>query len=252
MTPAEFNQKELEEGRLTWSMITELVKHWQASHSLEADGICGPVTQATLAPRSEKPTPTKPPSSWKPWDGPLTTQPRSRSDIYTMFGNPGTGTPDPTWEKKNIVTLRDLPGVPTKWYFQIHKAIEPYLREAFRRAQLSCPDYKIERAAGYVFRHTRHDPSLPLSYHSFGIAVDVDPQWNQAKYFEAGRVPEAWSPEWMKVWPKGLPKEFVQAFASCGFAWGSDWDEDGSAKDHTFQDPMHFEWVARDGKNTLV
>ncbi len=251
MTPAEFNKKEMDEGRLTWDMITELVKHWQTSHSLNVDGVCGPVTQSTLVPSAEKP-PQTPPSKWTAWDGPLPSQPRNRSEVYAVFGDPGTGKPNPDWERKNIVTVRDMPGVPSKWFFQIHRLVEPYAREAFRRAQIAVPDYKIQVAASYVFRHMRHDPSLPLSNHSFGIAIDVDPQFNTAKYFKAGEVPEAWSPEWMKIWPKGLPKPFVDAFRSCGFAWGSDWDEDGSAKDHTFEDPMHFEWVARDGKNTMV
>ena len=56
----------------------------------------------------------------------------------------------------------------------------------------------------------------------------------------------------MKYWPKGVPRGFVEAFQSCGFAWGSDWDEDGLTTDHTWQDPMHNEWIARDGNSIEV
>jgi hypothetical protein len=89
---------------------------------------------------------------------------------------------------------------------------------------------------------------LPLSLHSYGCAVDINADDNRAITFKRGRCPEAWSLEWHKLYPKGVPQGIVDAFKSCGFAWGSDWDEDGLESDETFCDPMHFEWVARDGK----
>ena len=174
------------------------------------------------------------------FDGPLDRIPRNRAEVMQMFGNPGKGSPDPAWVKANIITVRDLPGVPHKWYFQTHRLVEPYIREAFRRALLADPDYEIERAASFVFRHMRHDPKLPLSMHSWGIAFDVDPGLNPAVTFPAGKTPAPWSKAWNKQWPRGLSQPFVEAIESVGFAWGGRW--------RGYCDPMHFEFV---GKSTV-
>jgi hypothetical protein len=125
--------------------------------------------------------------------------------------------------------------------------VEPYLREGLRRAQLSAPDYHVLRIGGFVFRHIRHDPSRPLSMHALGCAFDIDAKVNYARTFKRGETPEAWSEEYYKIWPRGVPAAWVQAMASVGFTWGNDWDEDGSTADHRWLDPMHFEWIARDG-----
>lgn len=173
------------------------------------------------------------------FDGPLQRIPRNRAEVYATFGDPGKGTPDQEWEKANIITVRDLPGVPHRWYFQCHRLAEPYIREALRRALLVDPDYEIERAASFVFRHQRHDPKRPLSYHSWGIAFDVDPGLNSGKTFAPDKTPIPFSKEWNKQWPKGLSRPFVEAVESVGFAWGGRWKG--------YCDPMHFEFV---GKST--
>jgi hypothetical protein len=171
--------------------------------------------------------------------------------------SPGSDKLDKAWYKKNIVTRQganSLPGIPPKWYFKIHRMVEPYLEEALRRAALVAPEYKIARAGGFVFRHIRHDPDRPLSMHAFGCAYDIDPGRNYAIMFrkgdklsKKGNPPVAWSEEYYRYWPNGVPEAYVQAMSSCGFTWGNDWDEDGSTHDHRWLDPMHFEWMARDG-----
>jgi hypothetical protein len=76
---------------------------------------------------------------------------------------------------------------------------------------------------------------MPLSYHSWGIAVDIDPDQNYAKTFSAGATPAPWSPAWKTIWPKGLPQAFVEAMESVGWSWGGRWKG--------FVDPMHMEFL---------
>lgn len=229
-----YNAAQMAKGNITAEMAAVLVAGWQASHGLAADGACGPATQASLSTAMIDAT-ASPPAEWPPFDGPLERVPQTRREVYEVFGNPGVGSVDGAWQKANIVTIRDLPGVPGKWYFETHRLIEPYLREGLRRARLACPDYQIVRAASFVFRHQRHDPKRPLSYHSWGIAADIDADLNFAKTYEVGSTPVPWGEEWKATWPKGLPKKFVEAMESVGFTWGGRWKG--------FVDAMHFEFV---------
>lgn len=230
--------------------IKLLVTAYQSSKGLEPDGIAGPLTRAKLAEQLFiKGDIRRPPvDRWPAFHGPIYTPVANRSAAYATFGNPGSGKPSQKWVAENIVELHHSHGnqieqIPSKFYFKTHTLAEPYIREAHRRAALACPDYTIERAASYVFRHMRHDPSMPLSDHAFGAAEDIDPHKNHAKYFKRGEAPKAWSPEWMKIWPDGLPQAFVEAYKSVGFIWGADWDGDDDTSDHIFIDPMHFTLV---------
>lgn len=207
--------------------------------------------------------PATPSGLWTPFDGQMERQPRNRAEVIEIFGNPvdSDGNQDDAWVKRNIIYCKDggghrpsLPGVPSKWWFAIHKDVEPYLREALTRAmQTSAYAQTIERAGGFNIRGSASDKTK-LSFHSYGIAVDFDPKRNKAVRFKRGEAPEAWSEAWNKIWPPGITidKAFVDAFRSCGFAWGADWDEDNSTSDHTYMDTMHVEWVARDGDNQSV
>lgn len=247
----EYNQAQLDAGAITAAHITALTYEYQTGREdLADDGKLGPLTRNAL---DVSYTNDGAPDEWAPWDGPEDAQPTNRTEVYKMFGDPGRYEQDKSWASANIIECHErlgnrLPGVPTKWWVKVHRTVEPYLREGLRRAQLSAPDYQIERLGGYVWRPLRHRRGNPLSIHSWGLAIDIDPHKNFSRTFPKGSGPVAWSPEYNAIWPDGLPEDFVRAMQSCGFAWGSDWDEDGISHDHEYYDPMHFEWVGRNGE----
>ena len=258
MNPAEADRFNTQDSRIAALHISELSRYYQASHNgLAVDGKCGKDTRAHLeAARvrrtEEELTPVEAialrSQVWKAFDGPLDRLPRNRREVYDIYKNPGAGKVNRDWKKKHLVTVRDLPGVPWKWFVKLHRLVEPYAREGLRRAAIADPDYKITRFGAFVFRHIRHDSTKPLSRHAFGCAFDINAKQNRGKSFKRGEAPKAWSPEWMQIWPDGITRPFVEALQSVGFAWGSDWDEDGVTDDHVYLDPMHFELVHRGGQ----
>lgn len=157
--------------------------------------------------------------------------PNGRSEAVALYGHPGAGKLDKRWERRNMVLARNLGNAP-RGKLYVHRKAEARLREALRRSSLACPGYEIQRLGCFNYRHQRHDQRRPLSYHAFGVAVDIDPANNQAK-----REPnvQAFSEEWFDIWPRGLSQSFVRAWESCGWQWGGRWA--------TFRDPMHFELV---------
>ena len=94
---------------------------------------------------------------WQPWDGPLGKLPRTRKEVYDVYGNPGVGKVDKKWERANMVLARNLEGAP-RGKLYCHKLAEPYIREGLRRGLVSCPNYVIEKLGCFNFRHQRHDP----------------------------------------------------------------------------------------------
>lgn len=230
-----------------------LVAEWQAHAGLEVDGKLGPQTMAALnaelgaivstAPAQPTPTDSGWSGDWPAFHGPLQRFPRSREELYDVFGDPGTpARANHAWEKANIVEVRDLPGVPSKWYVKLHRLAEPYFREGLRRAQIAAPRYKIDRVGGFVLRHQRNDPDRQLSDHSWGSALDIDSHSNGGKYYTKGKCPAPWSAEWGKTWPVGLPKAFIDAMRSVGLAWGGTWsNRNYETSAVTYCDPMHLE-----------
>ena len=240
MNSDDYNQLQIDKEIFTGEHLTKLTEFWQGGHFLTIDGKCGPNTlksilgDGTVDVSGADTNPTR--QLWEPFHGPLEYLPSNRHDVYRIFGNPGSIKAERKWVKENIREFRDLPGVPHKWYVKLHKLAEPYVREALRRAE-EASDYKIDRFGGFVFRHQQHKDSMPLSYHSWGIAFDVNPHLNYGKHYARGAAPEPFSEEWKEIWPNGMPKAFVDAIKSVGFSWGGDWS--------TFKDPMHFELVMR-------
>lgn len=160
-----------------------------------------------------------------------------------LYGDPGVHLkePNPAWVRDNIVgcgwngkaELPAMPGVPNRFYFAVHRKVEPVMRAAFQAAKDACPEYTIGTAGCFVFRHQRHDVTKPLSLHSWGIAVDIDAGLNSGHDFNGLPQPMPWSVNWNIRWPHGLPRAFVEAFEAHGFDWGGRW--------HGYVDGMHMQ-----------
>lgn len=111
------------------------------------------------------------------------------------------------------------------WSAQVHEKAAAAFRQA--AAAIENMGYRIrEPVQSYSRRDVRgHEV---LSYHAFGIAVDVNPSTN----------PACGMTRWCRCnndLVTDMPPDFVQAFKDAGFEWGGDW------ADHP--DPMHFEWA---------
>lgn len=243
MTADNYNQKQIDTRQISGSHLTKLAEFWQDGHFLKTDGKLGPTTLKSILSDevidcvSEADTDPRIYIN-EPFDGPLAQLPSNRRDVYRIFGNPSNGSKvDKKWFKENIRTYRKamaLPGVDPHRYVKIHKLAEPYMREAMRRATEACPDYAIKKFACFNYRLMRSNNRL--SYHSWGIAMDINPDDNPAiRYDTPMDKPEPFSPLWHELRPNAMPREFIEAIKSVGFSWGGDWG--------TFADDMHFQLV---------
>jgi hypothetical protein len=168
--------------------------------------------------------------------------PKNRIEAYKIFGNPGSlGVIDKKWERENMIVARDLPGPIKKLY--VHRLAEPFLRESLARAVSIGAEKYITRLGCFNFRSQRHDASRPLSYHAFGIAIDINPSENSGWYRDPefsprrkrGPIPAPFDRQWCEYWPSGIPENLVECFESVGWRWGGRWK--------TYVDPMHFQLV---------
>ena len=136
---------------------------------------------------------------------------------YTEIAGSADITVDPKWIRTNIVGV-ELEGYhKTIW---LHKLLQSALQDAWNGAITACPDYAVCRVASLSTRHKLHNVNKPLSMHSWGIAIDINPATNA--YGTQGDI----------------PAEFVQAFKDVGFSWGGDWKT---------PDPMHFQYASGKG-----
>lgn len=260
-----------------WERLARLVVLFQHERGLVADGKLGPKTIAELDLVWSNPPASGDelvdaifgganravePIVWPAFDGPLERRPETLREIVAVFGNPADadGNESLEWKTKHLVDRGPddpLPGCPVEGpgrYVVMHRLIEPYAEEGLRRAQIAAPYYGIRRIGCHNFRRMRHDtpekaaaekrPLRPLSKHAWAIALDINPDDNRARQFEAGATPEPWSPEWDATWPRGLPREFVEAMESVGWRWGGRWKG--------FVDPMHFEFCGGDADDVEV
>lgn len=212
---------------------------WLHDIALRLRGV-GPLPKSLYCP--EPGDPTEPVmlsfEELEPFSGPLEALPSDRREVYEMFGDPGADKPSRPWQSQHMIVARDLPG---RWNgrrgrLYVNRLAEPYLREALRRCELAGELDSIDRLGCYAYRRQRHDKTRPLSYHSWGIAIDVNPTLNRPHRFRS-RTSGPWSRHWRSIWPGGVSQGLVGAFESTGWSWGGRWDN--------WRDPMHFELISR-------
>jgi hypothetical protein len=203
------------------------------------------------------------------FDNPLIEyRPNGDAEVNAVFGDPTRGgqylrVVDPKWYTENIVECHPdnkkyLPVHPklARYYWPLHKKAEPTMREFIRRVDLVAPGYITEDGGTWcwVFRRIRHDtpekaearkqaalkagkhtwiPLRDLSRHSWGCALDLEPNINHGEEFDPGKTPMLFSKAWMKKWPKGITPAILAAAHSVSLRCGAEW--------RGYVDPMHFE-----------
>ena len=125
---------------------------------------------------------------------------------------------DDTWERDNLVVLRNVCGTGLK--IQLHRLVAPIFEVCLEEAIKRVPSYKVRMLGGHSARHMMHDVKKPLSTHSWGCAFDVN--WPEN--------PVA------KTLITDIPPDWRSAFTEQGWNWGGNWK--GGVVDS-----MHFQYA---------
>ena len=153
-------------------------------------------------------------------------------ELNEFFGNPAGAHngADPTWQAANLVPL--TPPYPMKFswgppvaHLLFHRKVKDAFGEALLEikklygTQADIEQHRMHLTGGsFMFRLMRGS-ATKLSIHSWGAALDIDPQHNP--------FPARWRPGF-------IPQEAAAVFQKCGLIWrGANGDDD----------PMHFQAV---------
>lgn len=151
--------------------------------------------------------------------------PNGLAEIIATYGDPKyrpPGTVDAAWESANMVTVRDLPLVDHKLY--VHRLVVTPLRRALARCKV-IGGYDIHTIGCFAPRAQRGSNGFLLSVHTWGAAVDINPDQNKlvAPCYEDDPRRTGYD----------IPDEWIEAFEAEGWFWG------GKFKRRF--DPMHFQ-----------
>jgi hypothetical protein len=156
----------------------------------------------------------------------------TNSQLNSRYGNPDANTDgvlDLDWARANLIVMPLPFPMRLSWQpdvsvsrVQCHRLIAHNLVQALvamesRMSAQALRDHGLDMWGGcFEFRRTRGGTAL--SRHSWGVAVDMNP--------DIGRLGSAED-------AANYPKFIVDAFKNAGFNWGGDWTDR--------PDPMHFE-----------
>jgi len=156
--------------------------------------------------------------------------PHGLSEIIATFGDifayiRPDYTIDPRWQAEQMATFSPPSPLILSWdhsrqvtRMTCHKLMRPIFRDCFQAIADSGLQQQITSFGGcFSFRPQR--TGTRLSTHSWGIAIDLNPESNAQG--TAGQMHSG----------------IVSIFRSAGFTWGGDWS--GSACD-----PMHFQFCS--------
>jgi len=102
----------------------------------------------------------------------------------------------------------------------VNQKIVPFLDSVQREVNAANTGYAFTDVQTYNYRSKRGGGGQSL--HSWGIAIDINPQSNP---YQIGNWGEPQT---------DIPQPIIDIFKKYGFAWGGDWPGE--------RDPMHFEW----------
>jgi hypothetical protein len=158
---------------------------------------------------------------------------RSPVELVEFYGDPVLHSSiNPKWERENIVDLVPPYAMRYSWGPAVTKLrFHRKCRDAFGEALLAIKRLygtqqeiearRLHLTGGSLMVRLKRGSAKSWSTHSFGAALDIDPQRN---------------PFGAKWRPDGVPIEAARAFQDCGLIWrGANGD----------RDPMHFQAVAR-------
>lgn len=156
------------------------------------------------------------------------TPPIGLAQILATFGDPkydGHGGVSPAWEDAHMVLVRDLPLIPKLYCNRV--IVEP-LRAALTACAELGDGYHLGTIGCFAPRAKRGTEGL--SVHTWGAAVDINPDCNRLIVCELD------DPRRTAPGARDIPDAWITAFKAAGFVWGGDFR-------HRF-DPMHFQWCA--------
>ena len=126
--------------------------------------------------------------------------PHGLSEVRRVFGDirvvDGIVMPQ-SWEDVHMVLVNDLPGYSGHKVY-LNKAIEDPLREALTACAMLNDGYLIKHLGCFAPRAKRGHPD-EISLHSFGIAVDINPDQNPRGNPMVRDIPDAWVAEFERV-----------------------------------------------------
>jgi hypothetical protein len=152
--------------------------------------------------------------------------PHGYQEIVTYFGDPcfDGRTVSSQWENRSMLLARDLPGLDHSLY--CHRYIEGPLRAALAACVALGDGYKIRKIGCFAPRLKRGLDQV--SIHTFGAAVDINPDQNPLITNCPPSDPRRAAPG-----ARDVPDTWIDCFRAQGFVWGGDFA--------TRFDAMHFQ-----------